>query len=51
MDDKNDIKFTAADPVTGDVDDTTGWIYNAATLQIAPNMSELDTSGIPYSSY
>lgn len=48
---KDTIKFSTSADVTVDVDDTTGWLYNVDTQQVAPNLSGSDANGVPYKQY
>jgi general secretion pathway protein G len=48
---KDTIKFSTSADVTADVDDTTGWIYNVSTQQLAANLSGSDANGVPYKQY
>jgi general secretion pathway protein G len=47
------IKLSTDANLTSDVDNTTGWIYNASTQQIIANQSGSDNNGTgtPYSHY
>jgi general secretion pathway protein G len=47
------IKLSTDADLTGDVDGTTGWIYNPSTQQIIANLSGSDNNGTgtPYSHY
>jgi general secretion pathway protein G len=40
------ILFSASADLTGDVNDSTGWIYNPATQQIIANQSGADNNGV-----
>jgi len=50
---KDTIKFSTALDLKTEVDDTTGWIYNATTGQIIANLSGADSggAGTPYAEY
>jgi general secretion pathway protein G len=47
----SDVKMSAAADLSTEIDGTTAWIYNPATLQIIANVSGSDTNGTPYAQY
>jgi general secretion pathway protein G len=47
----SDVKMSNAADLSTEIDGTTGWIYNAATLQLIANVAGNDTNGTPYAQY